>query len=72
MTVDTVVTRHYLLTCRRCRHTWGTTYQVRSIHDDAGDHEVYYRGGAPAAAPAASRCPQCGGLRVAILPSRPE
>jgi hypothetical protein len=72
MTVDTLVTRHYRLTCRRCHHTWETTYQVRTIHDDAGDHEVYYRGGAPAAAPAASRCPHCGGLRVAILPSRPE
>jgi hypothetical protein len=72
MTIDRLVTRQYRLTCRRCRRTWETPYQVATLHDDAGDHELYYRNGAPATAPGSARCPHCGGLRVAILPNRPE
>jgi hypothetical protein len=70
MTIDRLVTRRYRLTCRRCQRTWEASYQVGVLHDDAGDHEVYYRDGAPATAPGSTRCPHCGGLRVAILPSR--
>jgi hypothetical protein len=72
MSIDRLVTREYRLACRRCHHTWEATYQVGVLHDDAGDHEVYYRHGTPATAPGSSRCPHCGGLRVAILPTRSE
>jgi hypothetical protein len=72
MTIDRLVTRTYRFTCRRCHRSWEATYQVGTFHDDAGDHEVYYRGGAPATAPGSARCPFCGGLRVAILPGRQE
>jgi hypothetical protein len=41
---------------------------IRTLHDDAGDHELFYRGGAPAVGPAAASCPECGGLRVRVLP----
>lgn len=66
------MTRHYRLTCRRCHRTREAPYQVGTLHDDAGDHELYYRNGAPATAPGSARCPHCGGLRVAILPNRAE
>jgi hypothetical protein len=72
MSIDRLVTRQYRLACRRCHHRWETAYQVGTLHDDAGDHEVYYRNGAPATAPGSTRCPHCGGLRVTILPSRSE
>jgi hypothetical protein len=70
MTINKLLTRQYRLNCRRCHRTWEATYQVGTFTDDAGDHEVYYRNGAPATAPRSSRCPHCGGLRVIILPSR--
>ena len=72
MTIDSVRTRHYRLTCRRCQRTWTATYQVGTFTDDAGDHEVYFRDGASATAPGSTRCPHCGGLRVVVLPSRAE
>lgn len=72
MTIDTVRTRRYRLTCRRCHRTWTATYQVGTFHDDADDHEVYFRAGMPATAPGSARCPHCGGLRVVVLPSRAE
>ena len=72
MTTDTVRTRRYRLTCRRCRRTWTAVYQVGTFHDDAGDHEIYFRGGMPATAPGSARCPHCDGLRVVVLPSRVE
>jgi hypothetical protein len=72
MTIDSVRTRQYRLTCRRCHRTWTAAYQVGTFTDDAGDHELYFRGGAPATAPGSSSCPHCGGLRVVVLPSRPR
>ncbi|HEY4790768.1 MAG TPA: hypothetical protein VIJ05_05470 [Actinomycetes bacterium] len=72
MTIDSVRTRHYRLTCRRCHRTWTATYQVGTFTDDAGDHEVYFRNGASATAPGSAPCPHCGGLRVVVLPSRPQ
>ena len=57
MTIDNVRTRHYRLTCRRCHRTWTATYQVGTFTDDAGDHEVYFRGGAPATAPGVLELP---------------
>jgi hypothetical protein len=62
------VTRQYRMLCQRCDHTWQGTYVIRTLHDDAGDHELFYRNGAPAIGPAAAPCPYCGGLRVRILP----
>jgi hypothetical protein len=59
------------LYCRRCDRTWQATYQVRTFHDDAGDHQLFYRNGAPAAAPWTAPCPFCGGLRVTIVPGPP-
>jgi hypothetical protein len=72
MTTDRVRTRQYRLSCRRCHRSWKAAYQVGTFHDDAGDHEVYFRQGAPATAPGSARCPHCGGLRVALLPNRPD
>jgi hypothetical protein len=63
-------TRNYRLACRRCQRTWQTTYEVAAYHDDAGDHEVFYRNGLVVPPPwAQPRCPHCGGLRVALLPT---
>jgi hypothetical protein len=42
------------------------------LHDDAGDHEVYFRDGSPATAPGSGSCPYCGGLRVTVLPNLAE
>ena len=64
------VSRRYQMRCQLCNHTWEATYVIRTLHDDAGDHELFYRGGAPTVGPAAGCCPGCGGLRVRILPSR--
>ena len=58
------------LTCRRCQRTWQTTYEVVAYHDEAGDHEMFYRNGVVVPPPwAQPRCPFCGGLRVALLPT---
>lgn len=65
------LTRHYWMACIRCHHTWRAIYQVGVFHDDAGDHPLFYRDGNPVVAPAAARCPICGGLRVRILPGPP-
>jgi hypothetical protein len=62
------VTRQYRMLCQRCDHTWQGTYVIRTFHDDAGDHELFYRNGAPSIGPAATLCPYCDGLRVRILP----
>src|SRR4029450_844007 len=70
MTIDSVRTRHYRLTCRRCQRTWTATYLVGTFTDDAGDHEVYFRDGASATAPGSTRCPHCGGLRGGVRPGR--
>jgi hypothetical protein len=70
MTTQEPLTRQYWMRCQRCDHTWETTYEIRTFHDDAGDHELFYRGGAPVIGPAVARCPHCGGLRVRILPHR--
>jgi hypothetical protein len=69
MATQEPVTRQYRVLCQRCNHTWEATYVIRTLHDDAGDHELFYRGGAPTIDPAAGSCPDCGGLRVRILPS---
>jgi hypothetical protein len=61
-------TRRYSMLCLRCDHAWETTYEIRTLHDDAGDHELFYRHGAPGMGPEATRCPFCGGLRVRIIP----
>jgi len=37
MTIDSVRTRSYRLSCRRCHRTWTATYQVGTFTDDAGD-----------------------------------
>ena len=68
MYVQELVTRRYSLRCLRCDHAWETTYEVRALHDDAGDHELFYRHGAPVMGPEATPCPFCGGLRVRIIP----
>jgi hypothetical protein len=68
VTVQEPVTRRYRMLCQRCDHTWEATYVIRTVHDDAGDHELFYRDGLPAIGPAASSCPGCGGLRVRVLP----
>jgi hypothetical protein len=70
MTTEEPSTRQYRMLCLRCGHTWQLTYVIRTLHDDAGDHQLFYRNGAPAIAPAATRCPHCDGLRVRILPGR--
>ncbi len=72
MTTEGMLARDYWLGCRRCGRTWRATYQVRTFHDDAGDHQLFYRDGAPVAAPWSASCPYCGGLRVAVLPGPPE
>ena len=72
MTIGPVLTRRYRLSCRRCNRTWKATYQVGTLHDDAGDHEVYFRDGSPATAPGSGSCPYCGGLRVTVLPNLAE
>ena len=66
------LTRQYWMACLRCDHTWQATYQVGILHDDAGDHQLFYRDGNLVVAPAAARCPSCGGLRVRILPGPPS
>jgi hypothetical protein len=63
------VPRQYRMLCLRCDHTWEATYVIVTLHDDGGDHELFYRGGAPTIDPAAGSCPRCGGLRVRILPN---
>ena len=68
MTTQDSLTRHYRMLCLACDHTWETTYEIRTLHDDAGDHELFYRNGAPIIGPAMTRCPACGGLRVRIVP----
>lgn len=56
--------------CRRCGHTWQTTYEVVDYHDADGDHELFYRSGVAVSPPwARPTCPSCGGLRVALLPA---
>jgi hypothetical protein len=70
MVAQEPVTRKYRMLCQRCNHTWEATYVIVTLHDDAGDHELFYRGTAPTIDPAAGSCPHCGGLRVRILPSR--
>jgi hypothetical protein len=67
-----LLTRRYWMACLRCDHTWQATYQVGVFHDDAGDHQLFYRDGKPVVAPAAASCPNCGGLRVQILPGPPR
>jgi hypothetical protein len=67
-TIKELATECYLMACRRCDRTWQVTYQVRSFHDDAGDHRLYYRQGIPVTAPWSARCPYCGGQRVTLLP----
>lgn len=63
-------TRSYQLLCQRCDATWTATYGVVTFHDDAGDHELFYRDGLPALAPwCGVRCPECGDRRVKVLPS---
>jgi hypothetical protein len=62
------LTRHYQMLCQRCERAWETDYEIRTFHDDAGDHQLFYRDGAPVADPVATRCPYCGGLRVRVLP----
>lgn len=64
------VTRQYRMLCQRCDHTWQGTYVIVTLHDDAGDHELFYRNGAPSIGPAATLCPYCCGLRVRILPGQ--
>jgi hypothetical protein len=54
MATQEPVTRQYRMLCQRCNHTWEATYVIRTLHDDAGDHELFYRGGAPAIDPAAA------------------
>jgi ribosomal protein S27AE len=71
MTRRELLTRQYRMACIRCDYTWQATYQVGILHDDAGDHQLFYRDGTSAVAPAAARCPSCGGLRVRILPRPP-
>jgi hypothetical protein len=51
------VTRQYRMLCQRCDHTWQGTYVIRTLHDDAGDHELFYRDGAPSIGPAATPPP---------------
>jgi hypothetical protein len=68
MTTQESLTRRYRMLCLRCDRAWETAYEIRTLHDDAGDHQLFYRNGAPAVGPAATRCPYCGGLRVRILP----
>jgi hypothetical protein len=70
MTTQEPLTRRYRMLCLRCDRTWETTYEIRTLHDDAGDHQLFYRNGAPAIDPAGTRCPHCGGLRVRIVPQR--
>jgi hypothetical protein len=62
------LTRRYQMLCQRCERGWETVYEIRTLHDDAGDHQLFYRDGAPAAGPVTMRCPYCGGLRVRVLP----
>jgi hypothetical protein len=62
-------TRRYQLLCQNCDATWSATYGVATFHDDAGDHELFYRHGLPALAPwCGIRCPGCGDRRVKVLP----
>jgi hypothetical protein len=68
MTIQEPLTRQYRMLCLGCDRTWETTYEIRTLHDDAGDHELFYRHGAPAIGPAMTRCPDCGSLRVRIIP----
>ncbi len=51
MTSTGPVTRRYLLGCRNCGRSWQASYEIRSFTDDAGDHQLLDRDGAPAAAP---------------------
>jgi hypothetical protein len=68
LTVERKV-RHYDLLCKRCQRVWHTTYELVAYHDADGDHECFYRYGAPVSPPwARPACPSCGGLRVALLP----
>jgi hypothetical protein len=68
MAVPDQLTRQYWLICRRCHWVWETDCQVRTLHDEAGDHDLFYVDGRPAPAPWAAACPRCGGLRVELLP----
>jgi hypothetical protein len=64
------MSRHYRLTCRRCRRTWDAAYEVVAYHDLDGDRELFFLHGVPAAPPwSGIACPHCGGLRVSIVPA---
>jgi hypothetical protein len=62
------LTRQNRMLCLRCDRAWEATYEIRTLHDDAGDHQLFYRHGTPTMGPQATRCPYCGGLRVRIVP----
>lgn len=65
--------RHYRMLCRRCGGTWDAAYNVMTVHDVEGDHELFYLHGRPAMAPwSGVSCPTCGGQRVAVLPFRAQ
>jgi hypothetical protein len=68
MTPDEMTTEHYAMECRRCNRTWRATYQIRLLHDDAGDHRLYYQQGVLVTAPGSAPCPYCNGQRVTLLP----
>ena len=51
MTTQESLTRRYRMLCLRCDRAWETAYEIRTLHDDAGDHPLFYRNGAPAVGP---------------------
>ena len=70
-TIEGLTTARYSLACHHCQRGWQVTYQVRSFHDDAGDHRLYYRAGMPATAPWSVPCPHCHAPRVTLVPRPP-
>ena len=37
MTTQESLTRRYRMLCLRCDRAWETAYEIRTLHDDAGD-----------------------------------
>jgi hypothetical protein len=63
-------TDRYTLACRRCGRRWQAEYEVRQHHLADMDMYTYWQHGHQVVPPTSGiRCPHCGGLRVAVLPS---
>jgi len=60
--------------CLRCDHVWSILYEVRRYTGSGGQEWlVYCRDGRPVRVPHLDgSCVSCGGLRVKVLPKRPE